>query len=72
MAAYKGSIELISGITPKNDGKFPLVNATDVQVDDTGKRLDEKMQEIEQKIENGGGVADEPISDEEILGLFEK
>lgn len=29
---YKGSIELISGIKPKNNGEFPLVNAADIAV----------------------------------------
>lgn len=37
--AYNGSIELISGLKPKNNGNFPLVNAPDVQVDDDGTRL---------------------------------
>lgn len=40
MAEYSGSIDLISGIRPKNNGKFPLVNAKDVQVDGDGTRLD--------------------------------
>lgn len=46
MAEYKGTVELIGGLTPKNNGQFPLVDAKDVQVDDTGKRLDEKLKEI--------------------------
>ena len=37
--AYNGSIELISGLKPKNNGDFPLVNAPDVQVADDGTRL---------------------------------
>ena len=37
--AYNGSVELISGLTQKNGGTFPLVNAPDVQVDDDGTRL---------------------------------
>ena len=37
--AYNGSVELISGLTQKNGGSFPLVNAPDVQVDDDGTRL---------------------------------
>ena len=40
MAEYKGTVELISGITPKNNGDFPLVNAKDVQMPD-GSRLSE-------------------------------
>lgn len=54
MAEYKDLIELIAGITPKNNGNFPLVNARDVQVDDTGKRLDEKLEEIEQNAPSDG------------------
>lgn len=30
MAEYKGSIELIGGLTQKNNGDFPLVHAKDV------------------------------------------
>lgn len=37
--AYNGSVELISGIKPKNGGTFPLVNAQDVQVGKDGTRL---------------------------------
>lgn len=37
--AYNGSIELISGLKPKNNGDFPLVNAPDVQVSEDGTRL---------------------------------
>ena len=40
MEEYKGSVELISGITPKNGGKFALVHAKDVQMND-GTRLSE-------------------------------
>ena len=46
MAEYKGTVELIGGLTPKNNGSFPLVSAKDIQVDDSGKRLDEKLNEI--------------------------
>ena len=35
---YNGSIELISGIRPKNNGSFPLVYAPDVMLTD-GRRL---------------------------------
>lgn len=37
--AYNGSVELISGLKPKNGGTFPLVNAPDVQVGEDGTRL---------------------------------
>jgi hypothetical protein len=43
---FKGNIELISGITPKNENDFSLVDAHYVQVDETDKRLDEKLQEL--------------------------
>ena len=46
MAEYSGSIDLISGIRPKNNGKFPLVDAKDVQVDNDGTRLDAKLAEL--------------------------
>lgn len=38
MAGFTGNIELISGITPKNNGDFPLVAAKDVEMPD-GTRL---------------------------------
>lgn len=46
MAEYNGSIELISGIKQANNGDFPLVDASAVQVDDTGKRLNEALEEM--------------------------
>ena len=53
MAEYNGTIELISGITPKNNGDFALVNAKDVafyETDATGEtneiRLDKKIQQV--------------------------
>ena len=49
--AYQGSVELISGITPKNNGSFPLVHAKDVYVDDS-TRLDNKLAAIQNGIEN--------------------
>ena len=48
MAEYNGTIELISGITPKNNGTFPLVNAKDVAFYEDGKeiRLTEKIESV--------------------------
>lgn len=63
MAEYKGTVELIGGLTPKNNGTFPLIDAKDIQVDDTGKRLDEKLAELGQDstvtvtIDSGMGTA---------------
>ena len=37
--AYNGTIELVAGIKPKNNGNFPLMSANDVYVDDN-TRLD--------------------------------
>lgn len=44
--AYNGSVELISGLKPKNGGTFPLVNAPDVQVDEDGTRLPVMLSKI--------------------------
>lgn len=33
--AYDGTVQLIAGITQKNGGNFPLVDATAVRIDDT-------------------------------------
>lgn len=43
---YKGSIEVISGFTPKNKQDFPLLDAHSIQVDEAGKRLDDRLQEL--------------------------
>ena len=44
--AYNGSVELISGIKPKNGGTFPLVNAQDVQVGEDDTRLPAMLAKI--------------------------
>ena len=41
MADYKGSTTLISGITQKNGGKFPLVEASAVQFKSVAENIDE-------------------------------
>lgn len=40
MTENKYGVELISGITPKNSGSFPIVHAKDVEMPD-GTRLSE-------------------------------
>ena len=40
MTENKYGVELISGITPKNSGSFPLIHAKDVEMPD-GTRLSE-------------------------------
>lgn len=46
MAEFKGGIELISGLRPKNNGQFPLMQAQDVAFYEDGKevRLTEKLE----------------------------
>lgn len=46
MAAYNGTVELIAGLKQKNNQNFALINAPAVQVDDTGKRLDQALSEL--------------------------
>ena len=54
--AYQGSVELISGIAPKNNGTFPLVDAKDVRIDDS-TRLDACITGINNKIGAANGIA---------------
>ena len=49
------SIDLISGLRPKNNGDFPLVNAKDVEYAADGRRLDVILAEL---ISGGGTGAD--------------
>lgn len=61
---YQGSIELIGGLKPKNNGSFPLMEAKDIQVDSEGTRLDAALNGINtsvvltlaeyQELENNG------------------
>lgn len=59
MESYKGSIDLISGLRPKNCGAFPLMEAKDVQTREDGTRLDAELAliwaKIQEIIESGGG-----------------
>ena len=43
MAKYNGSVELISGLKQANGQDFPLVDASAVQVDESGTRLDKAL-----------------------------
>lgn len=56
MAEYNGSIELISGITQKGGGTFPLAAAKDIQVDDDGTRLDGKLADIDDKLKTSAST----------------
>lgn len=52
---YKGSIDLISGLRAKNNGDFPLMEAHDILVDESGTRLDEKLESMGEGGGTGGG-----------------
>ena len=58
-------IELIDKIKQKNNGSFKLMDAQDVQYDDTGMSVKEKLDELET------GEGNEIITEEEIASLFE-
>lgn len=64
MADYKGSVELISGLIQKNNGDFPLVDATAVQYDATGKNVKQAIDDL------AAGEGNETITTEEIDELF--
>lgn len=49
LETYKGSVTLISGITQKNNGTFPLMEANAILVDDSDTRLDTLLTEIKEK-----------------------
>lgn len=52
MSNYKYSVDLISGLRPKNNADFPLVRAHDVQSRDDGTRLDAELE----MLRAGGGA----------------
>nr|DAO52659.1 MAG TPA: hypothetical protein [Caudoviricetes sp.] len=54
------AIELIDTLAPKNNGTFPMVNAKDVDVD--GKRLPEKLKELEAAAGNIEAATDDDIN----------
>ena len=51
MAKYNGSVELISGLKQANGQDFPLVDASAVQVDESGTRLDKALEDKVDKSE---------------------
>ena len=51
MTENKYGVELISGITPKNSGSFPLIHAKDVEMPD-GTRLSEFKTVMENYIDD--------------------
>ena len=47
MAKYSFSVEVDSGLKPAGENDFPLAQAKDIAVDENGKRLSEKLPELE-------------------------
>lgn len=74
MAKYSFSVEVDSGLKPAGENDFPLAQAKDIAVDENGKRLSEKLPELELpkvtaadngkvlSVVNGRWVAAEPPS----------
>ena len=58
------AIELIDKIKQKNNGKFKLVDSVDVQFDESGISVKEKIDQLE------AGEGNEVITEEEIESLF--
>lgn len=48
--SYTGSIDLISGVRPKNGGTFPLIDAADVQTREDGTRLDGELERFDESV----------------------
>lgn len=65
--SYKGSIDLISGLRPKNNGSFPLLDAHDIQVEEDGTRLDEALKNTSKAL--GLSVVDGKICQTYIKGV---
>ena len=61
MSDYKGSVELISGITPANGGDFPLVSDNDVLLENGARLSDLKINGVKPdasgnvSVSGGGG-----------------
>lgn len=70
---YKGSVELLAGITQKGGGDFALIDANAVQTDENGTRLDEELEYIRYRLE--GTITDETgtvIAVDDILSTASK
>ena len=72
MAKYYGTTELISGLTQANNQNFPLVDASAVQVDDNGKRLDKALEQINERLSSGttGGDGSIYIDEDELNAML--
>lgn len=72
MAKYYGTTELISGLIQANNLDFPLVDASAVQVDDNGKRLDKALEQINERLNSGttGGNTSIYIDEDELNAML--
>lgn len=52
LESYKGSIELISGITQANNKDFALIDASAVQTKEDGTRLDAELETLKEQVDN--------------------
>lgn len=59
--SYNGSIELISGIKPKNGNDFPLVEAHDVLVGEDDRRLDNAVDDLDNLVHVELSVSDKNL-----------
>lgn len=57
LSNYKGSVEVPSGLKPLGD--FPLMEAHDIVVDESGKRLDEKIDGLVEEVIKSLPIAEE-------------
>lgn len=58
---YKGSVELIAGITQKGGGDFALVEANAVQTREDGTRLDAELQLLQAALADSNSALGEAI-----------
>lgn len=74
MSKYNGTTELISGLIQANNQNFPLVDASAVQVDDNGKRLDRALEQINERLNSGttggGGSTSIYIDEDELSAML--
>ena len=73
MAEYKGSVTLISGITQKNNGQFPLVAASAVQYKNE-ENGDGTFKSVETKIDELAAASGETdtMTEEELQGIWDE
>lgn len=56
------AVELIAKIKPKNNGSFALMDAADIEVDDKGTRLDDKLTELAESAGSEGRDGEDGFS----------